>query len=193
MSYEFTRYLKEHAGVTEEQLQEFEGEIQKRTIQKDEILLDKGQVCDHFFYVEEGLLRFYSIGKDGKEHILEFAPEKWLVVDRASFYFDEPSEFYIDAIEQTTVAVLDEEFINIASEISPQFRKYNERILQNHIRHLQNRINRLIGTSAEERYLEFLKKYSEVTSRVPQWMIASFLGITPESLSRIRRELANKR
>lgn len=193
MSYEFTRYLKEHAEVTEEQLQEFEGEIQKRNIEKDEILLDKGQVCDHFFYVEEGLLRFYSIGKDGKEHILEFAPEKWLVVDRASFYFGEPSEFYIDAIEPTTVAVLDEEFINIASEISPQFRKYNERILQNHIRHLQNRINRLIGTSAEERYLEFLKKYSDVTSRVPQWMIASFLGITPESLSRIRRELANRR
>ena len=193
MSYEFTRYLKEHAGVTEEQLQQFEGEIQKRTIEKYEILLDKGHVCDHFFYVEEGLLRFYSIGKDGKEHILEFAPEKWLVVDRASFYFDEPSEFYIDAIEPTTVTVLDEEFINIASEISPQFRKYNERILQNHIRHLQNRINRLIGTSAEERYLEFLKKYSDVTSRVPQWMIASFLGITPESLSRIRRELANKR
>ena len=193
MCYEFTRYLKEHAGITVEQLQEFEGEIQKRNIEKDEILLDKGQVCDHFFYVEQGLLRFYSIGKDGKEHILEFAPEKWLVVDRASFYFDEPSEFYIDAIEQTTVAVLDEEFINIASEISPQFRKYNERILQNHIRHLQNRINRLIGTSAEERYLEFLKKYSEITSRVPQWMIASFLGITPESLSRVRRELANKR
>jgi CRP-like cAMP-binding protein len=193
MSFSFKKYLKENAGVTKSQLNKLKGEIKKKSIQKGEILLHKGDVCKHFFYVEEGLLRFYSIGKDGKEHILEFAPEKWLVVDRASFYFGEPSEFYIDGIEQTTVAVLDEEFINIASEISPQFRKYNERILQNHIRHLQNRINRLIGTSAEERYLEFLKKYSDVTSRVPQWMIASFLGITPESLSRIRRELANKR
>lgn len=74
MSYEFTRYLKELAGVNQKQLQEFEGEIQKRSIEKDEILLHKGHVCDHFFFVEEGLLRFYSIDKDGKEHILEFAP-----------------------------------------------------------------------------------------------------------------------
>lgn len=192
MSYKFARYLKEHAGVTEEQLQGLEDEIQKKSIKENEILLHKGQVCDHVFYVEKGLLRFYSIGNDDKEHILEFAPEKWLVVDRASFYFGEPSEFYIDAIEQTTVAILYEQFINIASEISPQFRKYNERILQNHIRHLQNRINRLIGASAEERYLYFLKRYPDLISRIPLWMIASFLGVTPESLSRIRRKLSNK-
>jgi len=128
----------------------------------------------------------------GKEHILEFAPEKWLLLDRASFYFDEPSEFFIDAIEPTTVAVLDEEFINIMSEISPQFRKYNERILQNHIRHLQKRIDQLVGASAEERYLHFLKNYPNLTLRAPQWMIASYLGITPESLSRVRRELTNR-
>ncbi|NBC03944.1 MAG: Crp/Fnr family transcriptional regulator, partial [Bacteroidetes bacterium] len=86
----------------------------------------------------------------------------------------------------------DEEFINTASEISPQFRKYNERILQNHIRHLQKRIDQLIGSNAEERYLDFLEKYPDLTLRVPQWMIASYLGITPESLSRVRRELARK-
>ena len=192
MTYSFKYYLKENAGVTEKQLRQLEKEIQKKSIKKNEILLHKGQVCNHFFYVEKGLLRFYSIDSSGREHILEFAPEKWLVVDRASFYFDEPSEFYIDAIEQTTIAVLDQQFINAASEISPQFRQYNERIMQNHIRHLQKRIDQLIGASAEERYLNFIERYQDVTVRVPQWMIASFLGITPESLSRIRRALADK-
>lgn len=192
MSYEFTRYIQEFAGVTNEQLEQIEKQVQKRFIEKSEILLHKGQVCNNFFYVEKGLLRFYSIDKKEKENILEFAPEKWLVLDRASFYFGEPSEYYIDAIEPTTVAVLDEEFINITSEISPQFRKYNERILQNHIRHLQNRIDQLIGSNAEERYLDFIEKYPDLTLRVPQWMIASYLGITPESLSRVRRDLANK-
>ncbi len=192
MSYDFKRYLKNDAGVTEEQLQQVEKQIKRKTLEQKEILLDKGQICKNFFYVEEGLLRFYSVDKKDKEHILEFAPEKWLVLDRASYYFDEPSEFYIDAIESTTVAVLDEEFINITSEISPQFRKYNERILQNHIRHLQNRIHLLIGANAKERYLNFLEKYPDLTLRVPQWMIASFLGITPESLSRVRRELSMK-
>jgi len=192
MSYNFKRYLIENAGVTESQFEHLEKKIQKRTIGENEVLLHKGQVCKNFFYVEKGLLRFYSVDKKDNEHILEFAPEKWFLVDRASFYFDEPSEFYIDAIEQTTIAVLNEQFVNIASEISPQFRKYNERILQNHIRHLQKRIDQLIGTSAEERYLDFFKKYPELMLRVPQWMIASFLGVTPESLSRIRRKLSNK-
>jgi len=192
MGFEFSRYLKENAGVTDQQLEQTEKQIKKRWIDKKEILLHKGQVCKNFFYVEKGLLRFYSVDKMGKEHILEFAPEKWLLLDRASFYFDEPSEFFIDAIEPTTVAVLDEEFINIMSEISPQFRKYNERILQNHIRHLQKRIDQLVGASAEERYLHFLKNYPNLTLRVPQWMIASYLGITPESLSRVRRELTKR-
>lgn len=192
MGYDFNRYLKNDAGVTEEQFKQVEKLIKRKNLEQKEILLNKGQICKNFFYVEEGLLRFYSIDKKDKEHILEFAPEKWLVLDRASYYFDEPSEFYIDAIEQTTVVVLDEEFINIASEISPQFRKYNERILQNHIRHLQNRIHLLIGANAKERYLNFLEKYPDLTLRVPQWMIASFLGITPESLSRVRRELSMK-
>lgn len=192
MCYDFKKYLQENAGVTDDQIEQFEGSIEKRSVGQNERLLQKGQVCKKFFYVEKGLLRFYSIDKKEKEHILEFAPEKWLVLDRASFYFDEPSEFYIDAIENTTVAVLDEKFINIASEISPQFRKYNERILQNHIRHLQKRIDRLIGASAEERYLDFLNNYPDLNLRVPQWMIASYLGITPESLSRVRRALSKK-
>lgn len=192
MRYDFLQYLQENAGVTVHQLEHIDKRVQKRSVKKNEILLREGQVCKNFFYVEKGLLRFYSVDSKGREHILEFAPEKWLVLDRASFYFDEPSEFYIDAIEPTTVAVLDEEFINITSEISPQFRKYNERILQNHIRHLQKRIDQLIGASAEERYLKLLENYPDLMVRVPQWMIASYLGITPESLSRVRRELTNR-
>lgn len=191
MSYDFIEYLRDLAGLTEEQLGQIQQEVDIRSIEKNEVLLHKGEVCKHFFYVEEGLLRFYGIDSKGKENILAFAPERWLLVDRASFYFDEPSEFYIDAIEQTRLAVLNERFINRAAEISPQFRKYNERILQNHIRQLQKRIEQLIGASAEERYLNFIETYPDITARVPQWMIASYLGITPESLSRIRRELAN--
>jgi CRP-like cAMP-binding protein len=192
MSYDFKNYLKRKAGVTEEHLIRLKDQIDERSIDEGEIVLHKGRICKHFFYVEKGLLRFFSIDNKGREHILHFAPEKWLVVDRASFYSNEPSEFYIDALEQSTVAVLDEQFIDDASQISPQFRKYNERILQNHIRHLQKRIDLLIGASAEVRYLDFTERYPGLVQRVPQWMIASYLGITPESLSRIRRSLAEK-
>lgn len=192
MGYNFKKYLKEIAGVTDDQYQQLEKKINKDSIHEGELVLQKGQVCKHFFYVEQGLLRFYSVDGKGKEHILEFAPEKWIIGDRGSYYFNEPTTYFIDAIEETTMAVIDNQFLDIVSDISPQFRKYNERILHNHIRQLQNRINKLIGASAEERYTDFLNMYSALTNRVPQWMIASYLGITPESLSRIRKNIAGK-
>ncbi len=139
------------------------------------------------------MVRFYSIDNEGKEHIIQFAPENWFIGDRGSTYFGQPSKFFIDAIEETTVVVLDQDFVESASEISPEFRNYNEYLLQNHIRHLQDRINLLIGASAEKRYLDFIKLYSDLTLRIPQWMIASYLGITPESLSRVRKEIAQKK
>jgi len=192
MRYNFEKYLKERAAVTDDQLHQIKQKIERRSISRGEILLAEGEVCEQFFYVEQGLLRFYSIDKKGNEHILEFAPEKWFVSDRASAYFNEPSEYFIDTVEPSQVVVLSEKFINFASEVSQQFRRYNERILQNHIRHLQNRITQLVRASAEDRYLQVVEKYPDLITRVPQWMVASFLGITPESLSRIRKELAGK-
>ncbi len=185
-------YLLEHAGVTEEQFALLSEKLMYRTFQKGQFLLSRGEVCKHSFFIEKGLARFYSVDRQGKEHIIQFAPENWFLSDRGSFWFNEPSDYFIDAIEETTVVVFDEAFINYASEISPLFRKYNERILHNHIRNLQNRINLLIGASAEERYMDFIKLYPDLMLRVPQWMIASFLGITPESLSRVRKDLAGR-
>mgnify|MGYP003345490174 CR=1 FL=1 len=155
-------------------------------------MLQKGDVCSNTFFIETGLTRFYSIDKEGKEHIVQFAPENWFVSDRGSVFFNEPSDYFIDAIEDTTAVLIDDTFLGDVGDVSPQFRKYMQLILQNHIRHLQNRINLLIGASAEVRYMDFIKLYPNLTQRVPQWMIASFLGITPESLSRVRKDLAKR-
>ena len=164
----------------------------EKKIKKGEIILNAGSICNHSFFVEEGLLRSYSIDEQGKEHIIQFAPENWIISDRSSLLFQEPSEFYIDAVENTTLIMFEEEFINKASEVSTKFRAFNKKALNNHIRHQQKRINQLLSATAEERYLNFIELYPNVTLRVPQWMIASYLGITPESLSRVRKELARK-
>lgn len=189
MIQDFQTYLRDQAGVREEHLEALQDLIFTKTYEKGEVLLEKGQICRHVFFVEEGLLRMYNISNEGKEHIIQFAPEGWFVSERNSICFNEPSEYFIDACERTTVALLNQEFVEKASHISSQFRTYNERILQNHIRQLQKRINMLIGTTAEERYLDFIKLYPNLILRVPQWMIASYLGITPESLSRVRKNL----
>ena len=86
----------------------------------------------------------------------------------------------------------DTNFIKHLLEISVEYRLYNELLLQNHIRHSQNRINQLLSATAEQRYMNFISLYPDLTLRVPQWMIASYLGITPESLSRVRKELAKR-
>ena len=187
----FFEYISK-AGVSEKQKKELKEHLISKNVEKGITLLRKGETCKHSFFVEKGLLRFYSIDKEGKEHIVQFAPENWFVTDRGSVFFNEPSDYFIDACEDSQVALIDEKFIKTALEISPEFRAYNETILQNHIRHLQNRINLLIGATAEERYLNFIKLYPDLSLRVPQWMIASYLGITPESLSRVRKELAKR-
>ncbi len=192
MKENFYNYLKDKALVKPPHLQTLVDLVTLKQIKKGDFLLTEGQVCQHAFFVEQGLLRFYSIDEDGKEHIVQFAPENWFISDRGSIYFKQPSNFFIDAIEDATVVMLDQNFMEKASSISTEFRNYNEQLLQNHIRHLQNRINLLIGASAEKRYLDFINLYADLTLRVPQWMIASYLGITPESLSRVRKELARR-
>ncbi|ASO07263.1 CRP-like cAMP-binding protein [Arenibacter algicola] len=188
----FTKYLKTKANIAEPEFQLLIKKVEFRNIEKGEVLLRPGEVCRHSFFIENGLLRSYTVDDAGKEHIIQFGSENWIVSDRSSAFFNEPSDLFIDAIEDTEVVLISSDFINEASEISSSFRNYNQIALQNHIRHQQKRINLLLSASAERRYMNFIKLYPDLTLRVPQWMIASYLGITPESLSRVRKELAHK-
>ncbi|MCX8524880.1 Crp/Fnr family transcriptional regulator [Chryseobacterium formosus] len=163
-----------------------------KKVGKHEMLLQEGEVCRNTFFVEKGLLRMYSIDKNGKEHVIQFAPENWLIGDRSSLYFHEKSKYYIEAVEDSEVLFLQPDFFSKLLEEFPNTIEKNDLIIQKHVKSLQDRINSLLGETAEERYLKFIKMYPDLLLRVPQWMIASYLGITPESLSRVRKELAKK-
>lgn len=188
----FKKYLLEDAQLEPIHFQKLLEFIEVKKVKKGEFILHPGEVCQHAFFIEKGLLRSYTIDENGKEHIIQFAPENWIISDRSSSFFNEPSEFYIDAIEDTEFVLIDTTFIQKACELSVSFRQFNDRALQNHIRNLQKRINLLIGANAETRYMHFITSYPDLLLRVPQWMIASYLGITPESLSRVRKELAQR-
>ena len=191
-SSNFKTYLTSNLEITEEEIFSLLENCDTKSFKKGQFLLSKNEYCKHTFFVENGLLRQYSINENGKEHILSFAPENWFVTDRESSYFNQPSAYYIQALEESTVVIIDEDFIRVLSEKIPGFTDFNNRLLHNHIRHLQNRINLLLSAIAEDRYLQFIKMYPDLLLRVPQTMIASYLGITPESLSRPRKELAQK-
>lgn len=186
----FKNYLQKNAGLTDAEFHQLSQNLKTEQVGKANFLLRPGEVCSHAFFVEKGLLRSYTIDESGKEHIVQFAPENWIITDRSSTYFNEGSDLYIDTIESTTIVFLDRSFIDHASELSVKFRRFNEKALHNHIRHLQKRITMLLSATAEQCYLNFIRLYPDLTLRVPQWMIASYLGIAPESLSRVRKELA---
>lgn len=188
----FESYLLKNVEMTGAEALLLSSEMKRKSFKKGAFLLKKGAVCKHSFFVEKGLLRSYMLDELGKEHVIQFAPENWFIVDRSSVYFNDVSESYIEAIEDTEVVLIGADFICRANASSPAFRKFNDKLLHNHIRHMQKRINRLLGASAEVRYLSFIEMYPDLLLRVPQWMIASYLGITPESLSRVRKELAKK-
>ncbi|CAM1356305.1 Crp/Fnr family transcriptional regulator [Tenacibaculum ascidiaceicola] len=188
----FKKYLIEKGGLSEDDYLQIQSFISLKNVSKSDFLLKEGDVCSHFFFVEKGLLRLYALNEEGKENILQFATENWIVSDRGSVYFQQPSTYYIDAVEDTLVIMLDEDFINKVSKINTDFRRKNEHLLQKHIRQLYKRISQLLGASAKRRYLDFVNMYPDIMLRVPQWMIASYLGITPESLSRVRKALAEE-
>ncbi|MBK5212762.1 MAG: Crp/Fnr family transcriptional regulator [Flavobacteriaceae bacterium] len=188
----FLSYLIKTAGLAEDEGALIVAGLKHLKFLKGDVLLKSGDLCQHSFFVEKGLLRSYMLDESGKEHVIQFAPENWFIVDRSSVYFNDPSESYIEAIEDTEVVLVREDFLCKANETSSVFSKFNEKLLHNHIRQMQKRINLLLGATAEKRYLSFIEMYPDLLLRVPQWMIASYLGITPESLSRVRKELAHR-
>ena len=194
MEYQnFRNHLSIILGVPIDSLEICSTFYEIKKVKKNEIILREGEISDSTFFVEKGLLRMYSIDKAGKEHVIQFAPENWIISDTTSQLLNEKSRFYIEAIEDSTVIVTREGFFENLSKVYPDVAEKNQRLMFNHIKNLQSRVNALISTTAEERYLDFLKRYPNLMLRAPQWMVASYLGITPESLSRVRKELANKK
>ncbi|HET8809833.1 MAG TPA: Crp/Fnr family transcriptional regulator [Flavobacteriaceae bacterium] len=191
-SFNLKTYLTSNLDIDEKEISSIIENCITKTFKKDQFLLRENEHCKHTFFVEKGLLRQFSMDEKGKEHILTFADENWFVTDRESTYFNQPSAYYIQALEDSKVTMINEEFIHLLSEKIPSFSDFNNRLLHNHIRHLQKRINLLLSAVAEDRYLQFVKMYPDILLRVPQTMVASYLGITPESLSRVRKELAQK-
>jgi CRP-like cAMP-binding protein len=191
-NFTLTTFLTSNLHIEEAEIASLIEQCKVKTAKKDQFLLRQGDYCRHTFFVEKGLLRQGYIDEKGKEHILHFAPESWFVADRESMFFNQPSKYFIQALENSQVVLIDEEFLSFLSKKIPAFIDFNNKLLHSHIRHLQNRIAQLLSATAQERYLDFVQMYPDILLRVPQTMVASYLGITPESLSRVRRELAHK-
>lgn len=187
----FISHLTKLIDLTEEQIEIISNHITVKNYSRGEMILNAGDYSDDYFFVEKGVIRSYTIDDNGKEHIIQFGPENWIVSDRNSSLCKQEAKFYIQAIEDSTVIILNEEINKLLQSLNPDYVNSQVLLLQNHIRHMQDRITSLLSATAKTRYLDFIKLYPTITAKVPQWMIASYLGITPESLSRVRKDIAS--
>lgn len=188
----FSDYLKEKISLTDEQLKRVEPLFKTKKVEKGKIILHLGEICQYTYFVTNGCLRSYVIDDKGKEHILQFAIENWWISEQVSFLNHEPAMYFIDAVEDTEFVQTDEQGWEAFHKIVPAANEMNRRLQMNSLRSFQKRLVSHLSASGEERYLSFIKTYPPLALRLPQKMIASYLGVTPESLSRIRKELATQ-
>ena len=162
--------------------------LKHRKIKKKDFLLRAGDVCRSISFVAKGILRVYHLDAQGDEHISHFAFEDWWATDTASFYSQSPAFYSIDALEETEVFEIGYRDLENLYEKVPKFERFFRILAQNGYVIQQRRITSSLYESAEERYEKFKKLHPKLSRRIAQKHIASFLGITPEFLSMLRKK-----
>ena len=179
--------------LTPEEVRYFVSLLKHKKIRKRQYLVQEGDIARYEYFVNEGCLRTFHTDDKGMEHNVQFSIEDWWTGDMYSFLTQTPGKYNIIAIEDSDLSCIDSEAQELLYTKVPKFERFFRHLLQNAFIALQERILSNMSESAEERYLNFRNKYSSMDKRIPQNQIASFLGITPESLSRVRKQLMAKK
>jgi CRP-like cAMP-binding protein len=190
-SFEVLRgYLLARAAFTHDELQFVEAQFIPRSLKPHEPLQRAGDIAEYAAFVTRGCLRTYVIDPEGREHIVQFAPETWWVADNISLEHRTPSRYFIDAVEESHVLLVDPPSHERIVQHVPGYAASFRRGLQRHAAAKDERIVKGMSASVQERYLDFLQKYPSLATRIPQRMLASYLGVSPETISRVRARLA---
>ncbi len=182
--------VSKYITLTEEEQSLFTSMLEFRLIPKKTVMLREGEICQFEGYIQKGCVRIYYINENGCEVTLSFAVEDWWVSDVGSFYEKKPSIFFIETLEDTEMHIFTLNNKEKVLATIPKFERIFRLLVQRNLSAIQNRLVKNISKPATERYLEFIRIYPSVPLRIPQYYIASYLGVSPEFISTIRKRLS---
>lgn len=188
----FRKYLENKITLTNEDYELIESVSLFKKLRKRQYLLQAGDVFRFHAFVCKGFLRNYHVDEKGQEHIMQFAPENYWTGDGESMDSGLPSKYNIDAIEESEILLLKKEDFEMIRKTIPAFNEFVNESLKKNAVVLRERIHVNISLSAEKKYSNFISKYPSLSNRVPLHMIASYLGLSAETLSRVRCQSAKK-
>lgn len=178
--------------LNEDEAAFFTALLTHRKIPKKTILLREGEICQFEGYIQNGCVRIYYLNENGFEVTLNFAIEDWWISDIASFHYHTPSSLYMETLEDSDIYFLNPDSKEKLLQELPKFERVFRMLVQRRLAVLQDRLIHTISKPATDRYLEFTSLYPTISQRVPQYYIASYLGVSPEFVSTIRKRLAAK-
>ena len=183
-------YFETFLPLEEREISFLENVFKERKVRRRQFILQEGEVCKFNSFVVEGCFRMFMVDDHGKEHNLQFAVENWWIGDIGSFHSEQPGKLNIEAIENSVILQIKKEdqlklFVDF-----PKFNRIFRVITENALISFQRRVLQNISSTAEERYLDFIERYPYFFNRISNVQIASFLGVTPEFLSTIRKRIA---
>ena len=181
-----------HVQLDDEETDFFISILQAKKLKKKEFLLRAGEICKTENFISKGCLRAYTIDENGFEHILMFGIEEWWIGDLHSLLTQGPATYFVQALEEAEVIQYTKENLDKLLLRVPKFERFYRIMLQKSLIALHQRVSQNLALSAEERYINFIKKYPQLQDRLSQKQIAAYLGITPIFLSMLRKKLANK-
>ena len=190
MFSELEKNFRQQIALTDDEFDRVTRHFVPKKLRRRQLLLEPGDVCTRMAFVTKGALYAYSTTEKGSINVVQFAFESWWMADLYSFFTQEPTKLTIEALEDCQLLLLKTDRLEPLMAEVPAVESYLRILYQNAYVALQRRMEETIGLTAEQRYTRFMERDGHLLLRVPQHLIASFLGITPETLSRIRKQLS---
>lgn len=183
------KYIDQYTGtaISDDDFELIKKAFIPKKIRRKQYLLQEGEVCKYLSFIIRGAMRQYTVDDKGIEHVVRFGIENWWMADRESFELSVPTIYYIDAWEETELLQINSTNLRYLKDTVPAMKALTQEMEKRSYIAAQKRIHSAISLTAEERYLDLLKQNPVFFQRFPQNMIASYLGISPETLSRIRK------